>query len=93
MSTDNNQQQTQLHHMAIALITDGLGQLTEETEATFARFEEDGRPWREHVIFKLNGYDLPVEMIKAAIHKRWLDYPSQDVAAFTRLVLKEWKLL
>lgn len=91
--TTRNDEQTRIHHMAIALIADGMGQLTEETEATFARFEEEGRNWREYIIFKLNGYDLPTEMILAAINKRWSEHKPQDPADFTRTLLKEWKLI
>lgn len=91
--TPRSDEQTRVHHMAIALIADGAGQLTEETEAMFARFEEDGRAWREYVIYKLNGFDLPVEMIRGALLKRWEAHPTKDFADFTRTILKEWKLL
>lgn len=91
--TTNTEARTRLRHMAIALIADGVGQLTPETQADFSRFEEDNRTWREYVIFKLNGFDLPVPMILAAINKRWQGHEPQDIAHFTRTLLKEWDIL
>ena len=83
----------QFRLMAIALIQDGMGILDWKTEQEFANYEWEDRDWRNYVIYKLNGFDLPMTMITLAIHKRWKEFESQNVEEFTRLILQEWKLL
>ncbi|CAM2067554.1 hypothetical protein SCOR_19385 [Sulfidibacter corallicola] len=79
--------------MVIALIQDGMGLLDEETEAMFVNFQEEGRGWREHVIYKLNGFDLPPDFVVLAIRKKWQDFGSRNVEVFTKQILAEWNML
>lgn len=90
---DDNRLDTQFRLMVIALIQDGMGLLDEQTEQLFAGFEQEGRNWREHVIYRLNGFDLPAEFIILAIRKKWEDFPTRDVEVFTKHILAEWNIL
>lgn len=82
----------QFRLMAIALIQDGIGILDWNTEQEFANFEHEGRDWRNFVIYRLNGFDLPATMITMAIQKKWQD-SEKNVELFTKRILEEWKLL
>lgn len=90
---DDQRLDTQFRLMVIALIQDGMGLLDEHTEQLFAGFEQEGRNWREHVIYRLNGFDLPTEFIVLAIRKKWEDFPTRDVEVFTKHILAEWNIL
>lgn len=79
--------------MAISLIQEGMDRLDEETEKEMSAWSFGGRGWREYVIFKLNGFDLPVDFITMAVRKKWADEPEQDVERFTRRILWEWGVL
>lgn len=83
----------QFRLMAIALIQDGIGILDWKTEQEFANYQWEERDWRSYVIYVLNGFDLPTEMIMLALQKKWQEMPEQNVEVFTRQILEEWKLL
>lgn len=79
--------------LAVALIQDGIGRLSEETAASLASFSENGMGWRDYAIFRLNGSQLPPEFITHALFKKWMAWPQNDVQGFTRQILHEWGLL
>lgn len=83
----------QFRLLAIALIQEGMGILDWKTDQEFANYQWEERDWRSYVIYKLNGFDLPVNMITLAVGKKWAEDPEKNVEAFTRRILKEWKLL